>query len=130
MFGLRMDLDEVRVDSLVPRALAGGRFTSKFFSAFQRCDADLAARVGRAAARGAVLRYVGTLDGGRGRAGLKAFPRDHPLASAKSSDNVIAFTTTRYAKTPLVVQGPGAGADVTAMGVFSDILKLLHYLPR
>ncbi len=98
------------------------------FSAFQRCDADLAARVRRAAARGAVLRYVGTLDGGRGRAGLKEFPRDHPLASAKSSDNVIAFTTKRYAKTPLVVQGPGA--DVTAMGVFSDILNLLHYLPR
>ena len=128
--GLRMDLDEVRVDSLVPRALERGRFTGRFFSAFQRCDADLAARVGRAAARGAVLRYVGTLDGGRGRAGLKEFPLGHPLASAKSSDNVIAFTTKRYAKTPLVVQGPGAGADVTAMGVFSDILKLLHYLPR
>ena len=52
------------------------------------------------------------------------------MASAKGSDNVIAFTTKRYARTPLVVQGPGAGADVTAMGVFSDILKLLHYLPR
>jgi homoserine dehydrogenase len=128
--GLRMDLDEVKVDSLVPRALAGGRFTSAFFSAFQRCDADMAARVRRAAARGAVLRYVGTLDGGHGRAGVREFPRDHPLASAKGSDNVIAFTTKRYAKTPLVVQGPGAGADVTAMGVFSDILKLLHYLPR
>ena len=127
---MTLDLDEVKVDSLVPRALSGGRFTSEFFAAFQRCDADLAARVERASARGAVLRYVGTLDGGRGRAGLKEFPRDHPLASAKSSDNVIAFTTKRYAKTPLVVQGPGAGADVTAMGVFSDILKLLHYLPR
>ena len=43
---------------------------------------------------------------------------------------MIAFTTKRYARTPLVVQGPGAGADVTAMGVFSDILKLLHYLPQ
>jgi len=61
---------------------------------------------------------------------LKEFPRQHPLASSKGSDNVIAFTTLRYARTPLVVQGPGAGADVTAMGVFSDILKLLHYLPR
>ena len=43
---------------------------------------------------------------------------------------MIAFTTNRYARTPLVVQGPGAGADVTAMGVFSDIFKLLHYLPH
>jgi aspartokinase/homoserine dehydrogenase 1 len=77
-----------------------------------------------------VLRYVGTLEGGRARAGLKEFPKNHPVASAKGSDNVIAFTTKRYAHTPLVVQGPGAGADVTAMGVFSDVLKLLHYLPR
>jgi homoserine dehydrogenase len=90
----------------------------------------MAARLKKAASRGAVLRYVGTLEGGRGRAGLKEFPRDHPLASAKGSDNVIAFSTKRYARTPLVVQGPGAGADVTAMGVFSDILKLLHYLPQ
>ena len=47
-----------------------------------------------------------------------------------SRSNFIAFTTKRYADSPLVIQGPGAGADVTAMGVFSDVLKLLHYLPR
>jgi len=52
------------------------------------------------------------------------------MVSAKATDNVIAFTTSRYSRTPLVVQGPGAGADVTAMGVFSDVLKLLHYLPK
>src|SRR5260221_5139178 len=128
--GLQMDLHQVQVDSLVPRALAGGRFTPKFFTAYQRADADIAARVRRAAAHGAVLRYVGTLEDGRARAGLKEFPRTHPVASAKASDNLIAFTTKHYARTPLVVQGPGAGADVTAMGVFSDILKLLNYLPR
>jgi bifunctional aspartokinase / homoserine dehydrogenase 1 len=127
--GLKMDLDEVKVDSLVPKPLARGKYTSKFLSAFARNDAEMADRVKRAAARGAVLRYVGTLERGRARAGLKEYPRDHPIASAKGSDNVIAFSTKRYARTPLVVQGPGAGADVTAMGVFSDILKLLHYLP-
>jgi len=128
--GLKMDLDEVAVDSLVPPALARGGYSSRFLTAFQRADEAMAARMRRAAARGAVLRYVGTLERGRARAGLKEFPRDHPIASAKGSDNVIAFTTKRYARTPLVVQGPGAGADVTAMGVFSDILKLLHYLPQ
>jgi aspartokinase/homoserine dehydrogenase 1 len=128
--GLKMDLDEVQVDSLVPRPLARGKYTSRFLTGFARYDGDMAARIARAAARGAVLRYVGTLEKGRARAGLKEFPRNHPVAAAKGSDNVIAFTTKRYARTPLVVQGPGAGADVTAMGVFSDILKLLHYLPR
>jgi len=130
LIGLKMDLGEVKVDSLVPKALAGGKYTSGFLNAFARHDAAMADRVKRAASRGAVLRYVGTLERGNASAGLKEYPRTHPIASAKGSDNVIAFTTKRYARTPLVVQGPGAGADVTAMGVFSDILKLLHYLPQ
>jgi aspartokinase/homoserine dehydrogenase 1 len=128
--GLKMDLNEVAVDSLVPKPLSRGKYTNAFLTAYARHDAEMATRVRRAAGRGAVLRYVGTLENGRARAGLKEYPRNHPVASAKGSDNVIAFTTKRYAHTPLVVQGPGAGADVTAMGVFSDILKLLHYLPR
>jgi len=128
--GSTMDLDEVQVDSLVPKPLARGRFSEKLFAAFARYDGQMKERYSRAAARGNVLRYVGTLENGRARAGLKEYPRQHPVAVAKGSDNVIAFTTKRYSRTPLVVQGPGAGADVTAMGVFSDVLKLLHYLPR
>ena len=128
--GLKMDLDEVKVDSLVPKPLSRGKYTSAFLPAFAGYDAAMAERVKRAASRGAVLRYVGLLENGKARAGLKEYPRSHPIAASKGSDNVIAFTTKRYANTPLVVQGPGAGADVTAMGVFSDILKLLHYLPH
>ncbi len=126
--GLKMELDEVTVDSLVPRALRHVKFSDRFFADLSRYDGEIAARVESARRRGAVLRYVGVLERGRAQAGLREFPRTHPVASAKGSDNVIAFTTKRYRKTPLVVQGPGAGADVTAMGVFSDILKLLHYL--
>jgi aspartokinase/homoserine dehydrogenase 1 len=77
-----------------------------------------------------VLRYVGVLQGRAASAGIREIPKEHLLASTKGSDNIIAFTTHRYARSPLVVQGPGAGADVTAMGVFSDLLKLLHYLPQ
>ena len=127
--GLQMDIDEVRVDSVVPRALRTGSFSPRFFADFARCDGEMAGRLRRAGSRGAVLRYVGTLERGHARAGLKEFSRDHSIAATKGSDNIIAFTTSRYSRTPLVVEGPGAGADVTAMGVFSDILKLLHYLP-
>ena len=128
--GLKMDLPSVKVDSLVPKALARGKYTRRFLEAFARYDGAMADRVRRAASRGNVLRYVGTLEAGKGSAALREFPRSHPIASAKGSDNVIAFTTKRYSRSPLVIQGPGAGADVTAMGVFSDILKLLHYLPQ
>ncbi|HCA81431.1 MAG TPA: bifunctional aspartate kinase/homoserine dehydrogenase I, partial [Bacteroidetes bacterium] len=86
-------------------------------------------RYQRAKKHHAVLRYVGTLQGESAKAGLVEIPVQHPFAGTRGSDNIIAITTHRYNQTPLVVQGPGAGADVTAMGVFSDILKLLHYLP-
>lgn len=128
--GLAMNIGDVQVESLVPRGLAGGRFSDRFFTAFSAHDAHTTERLTRARKRGQILRYVGTLQEGRGRAALQEFPADHPFAATKGSDNVIAFTTKRYARTPLVVQGPGAGADVTAMGIFSDMLKLLHYLPR
>jgi bifunctional aspartokinase / homoserine dehydrogenase 1 len=128
--GLQMELADVAVDSLVPRALRSGKFSPRFFSDLARYDDQIADRVASASRRGNVLRYVGVLERGSAQAALREFPRTHPVASAKGSDNIIAFTTSRYRRTPLVVQGPGAGADVTAMGVFSDILKLLHYLPH
>jgi aspartokinase/homoserine dehydrogenase 1 len=128
--GLKMELDDVGVDSLVPRSLTVGPFSAQFFSAYAAYDAEMTQRLQRAQARGAVLRYVGTLERGRARAEIREFPRHHRFATTTGADNLIAFTTHRYAHTPLVVQGPGAGADVTAMGVFSDIFKLLHYLPE
>jgi len=128
--GARMELDEVCVDSLVPGQLAGGPFTPEFFTAFSAYDDRMEDLRRRAHAAGSVLRYVGVFEGGRARAEIREFPRHHRFAATLGSDNIIAFTTHRYSRTPLVVQGPGAGADVTAMGVFSDILKLLHYLPQ
>jgi aspartokinase/homoserine dehydrogenase 1 len=128
--GSQLEIDDVDVQSLVPRNLARGQLAPKFFGSLRRLDRKMAERLSRAQSSGAVLRYVGTLKGGRARAGIREFPHDHPIAATKGSDNIIAFTTKRYSRTPLVIQGPGAGADVTAMGVFSDILKLLNYLPH
>jgi len=128
--GLKMELDEVSVDSLVPRWLTDGPFSPQFFSSYAAHDAEMGQRLQRARARGAVLRFVGTLERGRACAEIREYPRDHPFATTKGTDNIIAFTTNRYDRTPLIVQGPGAGADVTAMGVFSDIFKLLHAQPQ
>ena len=91
----------------------------------------MVARLKRAQSRGAVLRYVGTLKAVSARAGIKnsrtIIQSPRPRAATTSS----RFTIKRYARTPLVVQGPGAGAQTSPrMGVFSDILKLLNYLPH
>src|SRR5207253_9714478 len=89
----------------------------RFVSSLAKHDCEMAERLKRAQSRGAVLRYVGTLEGGRARAGIRQFPHGHPIAATKGSDTILAFTTKCYWRTPLVVQCPGAGADVTAMAV-------------
>ena len=127
--GSKMELDDIRVETLVPKKLRTGGFSEAFFERFASFDAEMQHRAAEARSRNMVLRYVGSLSDGKASAGLQEVPSTHPLGSTKGSDNIIVFTTERYHNTPLVVQGPGAGADVTAMGVFSDILKLLHYLP-
>src|SRR5262249_8989681 len=127
--GLRMELGDVRVDSLVPGCLCDAPFSERFFSEYAALDAGMRRRFECAKARDRVLRYVGTLENGRARAGIAEFPRDHAFATTRGSDNIIAFTGTRSGPTPLIVQGPGAGAEVTATGVFADILKLLQCLP-
>jgi len=128
--GLKMDMNNIKVESLVPQPLRSGTFSKEFFNRYAKYDNAMKRRLEAAQARGSVLRYVGVLKGNKASAGILEVPKNHMLASTKGSDNIIAFTTQRYSKTPLVVQGPGAGADVTAMGVFSDLLKLLHYLPQ
>jgi|WetSurMetagenome_2_1015567.scaffolds.fasta_scaffold23509_3 bifunctional aspartokinase / homoserine dehydrogenase 1 len=128
--GLQMDMDDIKVENLVPQPLRRGAFSKGFFKKYAKYDEAMKRRVEIAHTHNSVLRYVAVLEGKKASAGILEVPRNHMLASTKGSDNIIAFTTQRYSKTPLVVQGPGAGADVTAGGVFSDLLKLLHYLPH
>ena len=78
-----------------------------------------------ARAKGCVLRYVARLErDGRARVALQELPADHAFAHLRLTDNCVQFTTRRYCDNPLVVQGPGAGPEVTAAGVFSDLLRL------
>jgi aspartokinase/homoserine dehydrogenase 1 len=127
--GLKLDMKDVRFENLVPPSMRTKTFSVDMLSRFTRMDARMDQRLQDARSHGAVLRYVGILEGHTAVAGLRELPLSHPFSGTKGSDNIIAITSHRYSRTPLVVQGPGAGADVTAMGVFSDILKLLHYLP-
>ena len=128
--GLKMDLEDVEVERLVPPHLSDGAFSPQFFTAVAAHDAEMRERVLCARSRGAVLRYVGTLEGGRAHAELREFSRDHPFATTAGTDNVVALTTTRYSRTPLILQGPGAGAEVTAGSVLSDVVKLARSVRR
>mgnify|MGYP000915925283 CR=1 FL=1 len=77
-----------------------------------------------AANEGKVLRYIGKMEDGKVSISLQAVGADHPFYALSGSDNIIAFTTERYCETQMVVKGPGAGAAVTAAGVFADLVKV------
>jgi aspartokinase/homoserine dehydrogenase 1 len=129
--GLDVELDDIPVESLVPEPLRALPTSEAYMAALPEHDAAMADRLSEARASGEVLRYVGVVDvaGGKGSVELRRYPATHPFAQLAGSDNVIAFTTARYAaQQPLIVRGPGAGADVTAGGVFSDLLRLAAYL--
>jgi len=122
--GLELSLDQVRVESLVPDALLESNI-DEFLSGLSSFDEPMRERFEAASARGEVLRYCAVLDhAGNAEVALKALPAEHPFAHIALTDNIVCFSTTRYARNPLIVRGPGAGPDVTAAGVFADLLRV------
>jgi bifunctional aspartokinase / homoserine dehydrogenase 1 len=126
--GLALELGDVVVESLVPPGLEQGS-VAEFLARLPEHDGAMQARLEAARARGKVLRYVGRVsaDGGA-RVGLAELEPGDPCATIRLTDNLVRFSTRRYHANPLVVQGPGAGPEVTAGGVFAELLRLATYL--
>jgi aspartokinase/homoserine dehydrogenase 1 len=126
--GRDVTLEDVVVDDLAP-GVAFGLPLEALLEALRPADERVATLQREAAARGEVLRYVGTIpEEGPPQVALRTLPLSHPFARLTGTDNVVAFRTARYSVQPLVVQGPGAGPEVTAGGVFSDLLRLAAHV--
>ncbi len=121
--GLALSDASIEVVGLVDPALAG-RSRETLIASLRAYDAPLAATIERARRNGRVLRYVAEVVAGRINVGPVEVPSGSPLGMLKGSDNMVVFTSERYADRPLVVSGPGAGVDVTAMGVLGDIFRI------
>ncbi|CCA75991.1 probable HOM6-homoserine dehydrogenase [Serendipita indica DSM 11827] len=118
----------VSITSLVPDKLASVKSGDEFVTRLPEFDAEFEKLREEAQKEGKVLRYVGVIDVQAKvvKAALEKYPTSHAFAtSLQGSDNIVAFHTRRYNPRPLIVQGAGAGAAVTAMGVISDLLKLI-----
>ncbi len=122
--GLALDASQVQVDSLVPEALAALPLEDAV-AALEQLDAPLQARWQQARDNGRVLRFVGRVDGEGAQVGLRELPADHPLAQGAGTDNRVAIHSDRYHRQPLLIQGPGAGAEVTAAALLDDVLRIV-----
>ncbi len=126
--GLRLELDDIEIESLVPQELHASSI-DEFLNDLSDYDEAMLNRYKTAHAANQVLRYVGSLNkDGKATVRLESLPVDHSFAHINLTDNIVRFVSGRYSDNPLVVQGPGAGPAVTAAGVFADLLRLARYL--
>ncbi len=123
--GRDLEPEDVGVESLLPDETWNDGSLEQFWDRLPELDPVIGARASEAAAAGGRLVYLASLDEHGARVALTTVGPDHPGHKVRGKDSVIAFTTDRYSESPLVVQGPGAGPEVTASGVFSDILRAI-----
>ena len=127
--GLKLEPEDVSIINLLNDACLNAPSVEAFFEELEKDNDRFDKLLKDAEANNEVLRFVASLDSdNKASIGLKTVGRSHPFFNLAGSENIISFTTERYKYNPLVVKGPGAGAEVTASGVFADIMSISSYL--
>jgi aspartokinase/homoserine dehydrogenase 1 len=125
--GLKLELSDIEIENLVPDDCRKVKSVDEFFSALEKHNTSFEKLLNAANAKGEKLRYKAVLREGKVKVNLGSVNDQHPFYSLSGSDNIILLTTERYHDRPMVIRGPGAGAAVTAAGVFADIIRIGHY---
>ncbi len=125
--GMALDLADVEVEQALPPGFDASGDTASFIKRLPEADAWFAQTVAKAKAEGKVLRYVGSIADGKCKVAIKAVDENDPLYKVKDGENALAFFSTYYQPIPLVLRGYGAGTEVTAAGVFADLLRTLNW---
>jgi len=126
--GLPLEMKDIKVENLVPENCRKASSVNDFFIELDKSNSIFEKRLAEAERVGGKLRYVASIENGKATVSLQNVNNEHPFYMLKGSDNIVSFTTDRYFNQPLVVKGPGAGAEVTAAGVFADIIRIANYL--
>lgn len=126
--GIALEMSDIQIAPILPENCLQAPTVDAFFKEVEGSDAYFANLLNEAVAKGEKLRYIATLENGKATLQLRTVDADHPFYSLSGADNIVSFTTERYNTRPLVVKGPGAGAEVTASGVFADVMSISSYL--
>ena len=123
--GARIDQSDVEKNLFVPQKYFDGTL-EEFWQTIDEMDASFEERREKLEEEGKKLRFVATYDNGDCKVGLHEVEKGHPFYDLEGSNNIIMITTERYNEYPMVIKGYGAGASVTAAGVFSDIISIAN----
>jgi homoserine dehydrogenase len=122
--GRNIEMDQINVAGLLPDEFANLPDATTALRRIWELDKPFAARAAAARAEGKALRYLAEITPDQVSVGLRAVPLQSAEGQLNGPDNILVYQTERYDEHPLVIRGPGAGAEVTAAGVFGDILKI------
>lgn len=124
--GLEMELSDIKGLPFIPEACMKAPSVDEFLVSLEAHEADFQKLYKKAADENKKIKYVASFNKGKAEGGLRFVSPDHPFYNLEGKDNIVLFTTKRYPEQPLVIKGAGAGAEVTAMGIFADIMRIAN----
>ncbi|MEL6976195.1 MAG: bifunctional aspartate kinase/homoserine dehydrogenase I [Bacteroidota bacterium] len=125
--GLQLDLEDIENASFLPDESLQTESTDAFFETLKTHEPHFQQLFKAASDQNSRLKYVAQFDEGKASVGLQHIPEGHVFYNLEGSDNIVLFYTERYPKQPLIIKGAGAGADVTASGIFADIIRIGNF---
>lgn len=126
--GFPLEPEDVTITNLLPESCLSAPTIAAFFDELERNNDYFENLLNEAEANNEKLRFVASFENNKASIGLRQVGVDHPFYQLTGADNIVSFTTERYKDRPLVIKGPGAGAEVTASGVFADVVSIGSYL--
>ncbi len=124
--GLDMELTDIGSKQFIPEVCMKAPSIEQFFVELEKQEAVFQKLFKEAKQDNKKIKYVATFNKGKAETGLKMVSPEHPFYNLEGKDNIVLFTTKRYPEQPLVIKGAGAGAEVTAMGIFADIMRIAN----
>ncbi|GAA0810787.1 bifunctional aspartate kinase/homoserine dehydrogenase I [Colwellia asteriadis] len=125
--GMKLELSDITIEPVLPANFDASGDVDTFMANLKAIDGEFSERVAKAKAEGKVLRYIGNIVDGKCQVSIEAVDASHPLYSIKDGENALAIHSRYYQPLPFVLRGYGAGASVTAAGVFGDLLRTLAW---
>jgi len=122
--GYKMEIDEIFNESFMPAECLDTASNEAFFESLQTHAAHFETIYKEALSKESRLKYVAQFENGKANVGLRFIPKDHPFYNLEGKDNIVLFFTDRYIEQPLLIKGAGAGAAVTASGIFADVIRI------
>jgi aspartokinase/homoserine dehydrogenase 1 len=126
--GMALEFADLSIEPILPPGCFNASTVEAFFEELEKSDADFEERRRKAALEGKALRYVAVIEEGKAAIFIREEDAGSPFRSLIDADNIVVITTNRYSALPMVIKGPGAGAQVTAGGVFADIVRIARTL--